>query len=76
MRVLITLGALLLGLVGLFMSLCGGGLLLGGIIDAVRTRSSNLTSILLITIPFTLMGIGIIVASVKILQNQSKKDPG
>jgi len=53
MRVLIIVGALLLGLIGLLMSLCGGGILILGIGSSPKQQ---IPGMLAITVPFILVG--------------------
>jgi hypothetical protein len=60
-RALLIVGALLLGLVGLFMSLCGGGFSL------MAVTNSGALAILPIAVPSLLGGISLIWGCVRIL---------
>lgn len=67
-RVLITLAALLFGLIGLGMSLCGGGVLVIGIVNAVRTQSTGLVGIIGIAVPSIVLGVAIVVGCVNLIK--------
>ena len=67
-RVLVTLAALLFGLIGLGMSLCGGGVLVIGIVNAVRTQSTGLVGIIGIAVPFIVLGVAIVVGCVNLIK--------
>jgi cell division protein FtsX len=67
MRVLAILGGLLVGLVGLFMSVCGGGLLvslgyrvLRGLFDA-QPRTNAFSGLFLLLVPAGSLALGIFV---------------
>ena len=70
MRALIVFGALLLGLIGLFMSLCGGGFVIGALLN-FHDRSSG--SIAAIAIPCALIGVGLIAASVRLTRRAAEE---
>jgi hypothetical protein len=55
-------GALLLGMLGLFMSLCGGGFTLMSFTEA------HSTGLLVLTVPSLLLGIGLIWLCARILR--------
>ena len=65
-RVLAIVGALVLGLLGLFMSLCGGGVALMGFTD--RTAAS----LLVLSLPSLLFGLGLIWRCVRILRRTNR----
>jgi hypothetical protein len=66
MRVLVVVGALLLGLIGLGMSLCGGGLMM----IATSSPGTELGSVLAIAVPCLLVGIFFVWLSVIILRKK------
>jgi hypothetical protein len=68
MRVLVIVGTLLLGLVGLTMSLCGGGVLIMTISDP------ELGSVLLIAVTSLLLGIFFVSVSVVIWRKKLDRD--
>jgi hypothetical protein len=65
-RVLIVLAALVLGLVGLLMSVCGGGVML----ITISSPGGELGSILAIAVPSLLFGILFVWLSVVILRKK------
>lgn len=71
MRALIVVGALLLGLIGLFMSLCGGGFALGALFN-FRDPSSG--SIATIAIPCAVVGVVLVVASIRLVRQAAARD--
>ena len=74
-RILITLAALVFGLLGLGMSLCGGGFLLTAIIEDYRQKTSAVSSIAAIAVPALVVGVVLTVVCFKALMKQSKDDP-
>ncbi len=67
-RTLTSIAALTLGLVGLLMSLCGGGFSL------MSLGYPDAAGVLVIAVPSLLLGIGFILASVRIL-NRKRGEP-
>jgi choline-glycine betaine transporter len=65
LRVLTVLGALLLGLIGLAMSLCGGGFLLSSGIAPFNL------GMVLITVPCIVVGIALLWGAAKLLKQAS-----
>ncbi len=74
-RALITLIALFFGLIGLGMSLCGGGFLFASLMDSTRRRTSELMGIAPIALPSLLIGIALTVVCFGALLKQSQNDP-
>ena len=74
-RMVIIIAALFFGLVGLGMSLCGGGFLLATLMDAAQHGSSEFTGIAAIALPALLIGIGVAWVCLRILMKHSKDDP-
>ena len=73
MRGLVILGALLLGLVGLGMSLCGGGVLFFGISSSPASQAMSIVGI---TVPFILVGGLFIWLSARVLRKKlNEQDP-
>lgn len=68
MQIVVVIAALLLGLLGLAMSLCGGGVLVAGLANLRALGPADIQVGLLITIPCLLAGIGIIWAAVVLLK--------
>ena len=73
MRALAIIGALLLGLIGLAMSLCGGGFFLGALFEHSPGPDPYRISIIETTIPFIIAGVLCIVGCVAILRRVSRK---
>lgn len=71
MRVLLILIALLLGLIGLFMSLCGGGIAFVALIEGTNR---GFGSFALIAIPCAIVGVMLIVASVSLVRRAMNRD--
>ena len=66
MRVLTILAALLLGLIGLFMSVCGGGFMLTALFTA--RDLGGIGFIAVIAIPSAIFGVGLIGASIRLVR--------
>ncbi len=71
-RIIVIVGALLAGLVGLFMSVCGGGVLIGIASNAVISLRRGLPAymvyngvFLALPVGFTLLGVFVVVKCVK-----------
>ena len=71
-RILIILAALFFGLIGLGMSLCGGGFLFAALTDAIQRRSSEYMGYAYIALPALLIGIGITWLCLRILLQESR----
>ena len=72
-RVLVVVAALLLGLVGLLMSLCGGGVMIMTISDP---GSELEVAILTIAVPCLLLGIFFVWLSSRVLRKKLNKQGG
>jgi hypothetical protein len=68
MRVLLILIALLLGLIGLFMSVCGGGFAFTALFRGFTP------ALALIAIPCAIVGVMLIVASVSLVRRAMNRD--
>jgi hypothetical protein len=68
MRIVIVFAALLLGLIGLAMSLCGGGVLLVGLLNLHALGAGDIQSGLIITIPCLVLGIVIMWVAIRALK--------
>jgi TRAP-type C4-dicarboxylate transport system permease small subunit len=78
-RIVVIVGALLAGLVGLFMSVCGGGVLIGlgynTVISLSRGLPANVVGnlfFLAVPVGFTLLGVFVVVKCVKKIRDVLK----
>jgi hypothetical protein len=74
-RILIILAALIFGLIGLGMSLCGGGFLVAGLLDSIQRKSTENMGFVAMALPALLIGIGLTVVCFKALLKQSDDRP-
>lgn len=74
-RILIILAALIFGLIGLGMSLCGGGFLFATLMDSSQRKTSEYVGIAYIAVPALLIGIALTVICFRALLKQSQNDP-
>lgn len=74
-RVLLILAALVLGLVGLFMSICGGGFLLTSLVALFKggPGAAGAVSIAMMAIPFILGGVLLVIVSVRFANRAAAK---
>ena len=69
MRVLTILAALVLGLIGLFMSVCGGGFMLTALFNVFKAGDlGGIGFIAVIAIPSAIFGVGLIGASIRLVR--------
>ena len=74
-RVVIIVAALVFGLIGLGMSLCGGGFLLVALIEDFQRKSTEVSGVAVIAVPALLIGIALTVVCFRALLKQSQNDP-
>ena len=74
-RTLIILAALTFGLIGLGMSLCGGGFLLVALTEDFQRKSTEVSGVAVIAVPALLIGIALTVVCFRALLKQSQNDP-
>jgi len=74
-RALTIMAALVFGLIGLGMSLCGGGFLFAALTDAIQRRTSEFSGIAVIALPCTMIGVALTVVCFRALLKQSRDDP-
>lgn len=74
-RIVIIIAALFFGLVGLGMSLCGGGFLLAALKEDLQRKSNEVSGIAAIALPSLLIGIGVVWICWRILLKHSDGDP-
>lgn len=74
-RVVIIVAALVFGLIGLGMSLCGGGFLLVALIEDFQRKSTEVSGIAAIAVPALLIGIALTVVCFRALLKRAKNDP-
>jgi hypothetical protein len=72
MRVVAIVFALLLGLAGLLMSVCGGGFLLWGLSAA---DAQSLSTVLMIAVPSLLFGAGCVWGAIAIYRKSNPDQP-
>lgn len=68
MRIVMVIVALVTGLIGLAMSLCGGGVLLVGLLNLHALGAGDIQTGLIITVPCLVLGIIAIWTAVKVLK--------
>jgi hypothetical protein len=74
-RVVIIVAALVFGLIGLGMSLCGGGFLFAALMEDFHRKSTEVSGIAVIAVPALLIGIALTVVCFRALLKQSQNDP-